>query len=131
MGAAYLFYLGLNLIRQPQHGINTSVHYQTNTTTLFQSFKEGFLCNLLNPKVMAFFFSLFPLIMPHILSPIEKLGYALEILIITLVWFVSLALLITLPRFKTLLDQIQQWISYGLGSLLIGFSVFSLFLLFK
>ena len=66
MGAAYLTWLGFNLILKPRTqlaGLNESAATQN-------WFMKGFWGNLLNPKVGIFYISFLPQFIPHTASPV-------------------------------------------------------------
>ncbi|WP_417887405.1 LysE family translocator [Zunongwangia sp.] len=58
IGAAYLFYLAYKVFRS-----NTDIAFTTEGVkqkSLFSLYKQGFIMNVLNPKVTIFFLALFP-----------------------------------------------------------------------
>lgn len=119
--AAYLAYLAIQLIRHPikSGNFNEALEVQGNSTSKWQSFKEGFICNVFNPKAIVFFVSFFALILQGNPPLPLKFIYGLEIIIVTFFWFSSLAILITLPVFKKALDRAQTGIGYGLALMLL------------
>jgi threonine/homoserine/homoserine lactone efflux protein len=60
LGAAYLFWLGLHAIcsKPSRHSID-EVHRSSGVKSFGSGFRDGFLCNLLNPKAALFFLSIF------------------------------------------------------------------------
>lgn len=59
VGAAYLIYLGWNTLRQTvQNNVNTLV--KASAQPLLTIFRQGFLTNVLNPKVALFFLAFVP-----------------------------------------------------------------------
>ncbi|MDF4361676.1 LysE family translocator, partial [Vibrio parahaemolyticus] len=58
LGAAYLVYLGIKGIFSSQPASNSET-IQQSEYSMWQFFMQGFLCNLLNPKTMLFFLSIF------------------------------------------------------------------------
>lgn len=57
-GAAYLAYLGLSMLVSP--GEEKEVHLKTPMESLSKVFWQGFLTNVLNPKVALFFLAFLP-----------------------------------------------------------------------
>lgn len=57
IGAAYLIYLGITslLSKQPEKLTASNKKIQKSTLSNLLSFRQGFLCNLLNPKATLFF----------------------------------------------------------------------------
>ena len=64
IGAAYLMYIGFQIYNAPRHStdIETS-NTLAKTATYKKAFHQGFITNLLNPKVMIFTLALFTQIM--------------------------------------------------------------------
>ena len=58
VGAAYLAYLGLSMLVSP--GEEKEVHLKTPMESLSKVFWQGFLTNVLNPKVALFFLAFLP-----------------------------------------------------------------------
>lgn len=62
-GAAYLLYLGLKLVLRPRQHFDLSEVASTQIDS-WQSFRQGLLTNLLNPKVGVFYITLLPQFVP-------------------------------------------------------------------
>ena len=60
MGAAYLAWLGLNMILKPRSQLADIQDNHSNRSTSENWFIKGFFGNLLNPKVGIFIFHFFP-----------------------------------------------------------------------
>lgn len=129
LGAVYLIYLGIMLLRSHSiRAINIEQRASTkNTITNFNAFKQGFFCNLLNPKATLFFLTLFGTLIAH-QSVIKNLAYALEILIIALMWFSFLSFALSHPLIVNFLNRSIKNIERALGLLLIGLAIFIVFL---
>jgi threonine/homoserine/homoserine lactone efflux protein len=120
-GSLYLGYLGIKLLLPSKEGqLNATLPHR-------QAFKEGFLCNLLNPKATLFIFGVFTqFATPHM--PLYILFiYGLIISIVALGWFCTLSYLITHPLFKDHFAQWQSPIMKGMGLLLLIVAVSVLF----
>ena len=95
-GAAYLFFLGLqSFMQNDRFGGAESYHGsmpKCQKVSLRLAFKQGFLCNVLNPKAMLIFFIMLPQFMTQNEPPAPQL---LEMGIITallcLAWYLFLA----------------------------------------
>lgn len=59
-GAAYLVYVGVSLIRSPAHPAGSAAAVEFAPATLRTVFLQGFLTNVLNPKVALFFLAFLP-----------------------------------------------------------------------
>jgi len=66
-GAAYLFWLGIQLILRPRHAFDS---YQTDSPRSGNWFLRGMLGNVLNPKMGVFYVSFLPQFIPAGHSPV-------------------------------------------------------------
>ncbi|OGT42688.1 MAG: hypothetical protein A3F13_09500 [Gammaproteobacteria bacterium RIFCSPHIGHO2_12_FULL_40_19] len=127
IGAVYLIYLGITslLSKHPDHGATGSTQKILHKTKMsnLTAFRQGFLCNLLNPKATLFFLALFTMIIKPETPVLWVLLYAVEMFIIITAWFCSLTILLSHPRVLRLLNKIEKYISKALGVFLIGFGV--------
>jgi RhtB (resistance to homoserine/threonine) family protein len=127
IGAAYLVYLGVSalLAKQPAPRTAEGSHKPLARTGLsdFTALRQGFLCNLLNPKATLFFLALFTVIIkPGTPTPVA-LAFAVEMLVICLAWFTSLTILLSHPRMLRAFSRVEHYISKVLGVFLVGFGV--------
>lgn len=110
MGAAYLTWLGFNLILKPRTqlaGLNESAATQN-------WFIKGFWGNLLNPKVGIFYISFLPQFIPHTASPVVwTMGLVLIHVLIGFIWSIflivamqSIAAYLKQPKFIQYMDRI-------------------------
>jgi threonine/homoserine/homoserine lactone efflux protein len=106
-GGLYLIYLGIQALRawmrmrrQGASGV-TQIQIPDTKTVLVPgiraaSFRQGLLCNLLNPKVGAFYLSLFPKFDLAPLAPIvQHVVLAAAFWTLCLLWYIGLVSLIT------------------------------------
>ncbi|NGX47108.1 MAG: Leucine efflux protein [Chlamydiae bacterium] len=92
LGAAYLFYLGMMLLKEK---ISTESLLEKNNEKKKNAFLSGFLCNLLNPKATLFILSLFTQFIDPSMSFFGKVAIGSMISCIGLLWFILLSYLIT------------------------------------
>ena len=123
VGALYLIYLGIQsfLTKTPQQLVSLDPKAKHSAQSNSLSFRQGFLCNLLNPKATLFFLALFTvLIKPD--TPLGwKLIFAFEICVVAFLWFCSLTFILSHSRVKRLLEKAEKYISKLLGVFLVGF----------
>lgn len=128
-GASYLIYIGLSswFAKQPKALFSGLGQVKKRELSNVAAFRQGFLCNLLNPKATLFFLSLFTVIIkPE--TPMSESGvYALEIFVITIAWFCTLAAILSHPRIKRVLERAEKYISKILGLFLVMFGVVLVF----
>lgn len=124
-GAIYLLWLGYKGIQskaqsESSNEINVKQKLQAS---IGQGFREGFLCNVLNPKSALFFLSVFSqFIGPDTLNWMRWI-YGGEIILAVGLWFTLLAILISNNYFRKLYQQYMHWVDRGLGIILIIFAV--------
>lgn len=110
MGAAYLAWLGLNLLLKPR----TQLADINDTTNTQNWFVKGFLGNLLNPKVGVFYLSFLPQFIPHTASSvIWTMGLVMIHVVIGIIWSIilisamqSISDYLKRPKFIKYMDRI-------------------------
>jgi RhtB (resistance to homoserine/threonine) family protein len=123
-GAIYLLWLGYKGIRSKAYTENPNeIMEGQKLQSLGQGFREGFLCNLLNPKAPLFFLSVFSQFLGHDIPNWMRWIYGGETILAIGLWFVLLAILISNRYFRKLYQQYMHWFDRGLGIILIIFAV--------
>lgn len=125
MGACYLIYLGITclLSKHSDQLIPTKKDIKTIAKSNLVSFRQGFFCNLLNPKASLFFLALFTVIIKPKTPIFWLFIYAMEIFFIITLWFSGLVLILSHPRITRLLKKAEKYITKILGGFLIGWGV--------
>ncbi|MFZ0220014.1 MAG: LysE family transporter [Candidatus Aquirickettsiella sp.] len=125
IGACYLIYLGIKclLSTDSDQNILAKNDIKTIAKSNLMSFRQGFFCNLLNPKASLFFLALFTVIIKPATPTFWLLIYAIEIFFIVLLWFSSLVLILSHPRVTKYLKKAEKYITKILGTFLIGFGL--------
>lgn len=121
LGAAYLLWLGTGLLLRPRAGL--AVDDRVVVTSATEALRNGFLTNMLNPKVGIFYVSFLPQFAPDGVSsgPYIFLLAAIHGLL-GLIWF-ALLIAATVPLRRTLerprvlaaLDRITGIVFVGFG----------------
>ncbi|EGR2303029.1 LysE family translocator [Vibrio parahaemolyticus] len=131
LGGSYLLYLGVGALRGVITTIKNPQTDQQNKTNSFvisnkrQAFAKGFATNILNPKALVFFISLMSSLVPAGMSVSGK-SIALVILFsLSLVWFSSLAWMLSTQRLQRRLQQAGIYIDgiCGVVFTLVGGSI--------
>jgi RhtB (resistance to homoserine/threonine) family protein len=131
LGAGYLIYIGIKeLLNQKPHA-EDNFYTEKYTISGLSAFRQGLLCNMLNPKAALFFLGLFTLVISPTTPFFHQAIYVLEILAITFIWFSSLTLLLTHPEIAGRIQRFQPIITKLMGILLIGFGATLALLDFK
>jgi len=129
MGAAYLAWLGLNMILKPRSQLTDMQANNANLTTSQNWFIKGFLGNLLNPKVGIFYISFLPqFIPPHASAATWVMGLVMIHVVIGMLWSILLILAmqplsryLKQPKFVKYMDRITGSI-FVLFALKLAFS---------
>lgn len=128
VGACYLIYLGVKSLQFKEEKIFLSSHQNDTRQSHFESFKQGFLCNLLNPKATLFFLSLFTVLIKPTTPLTWQIIFAIEIFSTAVIWFCCLTFILSHPSIKNFLQKIEKYIAKILGLFLIGFGITLAFL---
>ena len=121
-GALYLIYLGIKGLRAKHQ--NLAIHAAPEISeNYFSCLLEGFLCNVLNPKTMLFFLSIFSQVMALDSNNEVALLYSIYIMLLHLLWFILVALLFTSKPLQRVLMKAQCKLNQLCGVVLIGFGI--------
>jgi threonine/homoserine/homoserine lactone efflux protein len=124
-GAAYLLYMGLTLLFG-KHSKGQPAENSVARLPLRQIFLQGFLTNVLNPKVALFFLAFVPqFIAPH--SPDKAAAFVLLGVIFNTTgtaWCHVLALLTAFASRKLRVsDRIGEWLNRAIGAVFVSFGI--------
>jgi len=125
-GVAYLLYLGLKALTSkatPPSLATSESDAQPNRPSILNAYLTGFAINLLNPKAVVFFLSIFSSLVSTT-TPVEiKLTYGMIITAVTALWFILVSLFITTLSIRRLFMRLSKWINRASGLVFIGFGV--------
>ncbi|WP_199635106.1 LysE family transporter [Serratia sp. PAMC26656] len=121
IGAAYLIYLGVSMLRHAGAAAAASSHADTAATSDLAALKTGFLTNVLNPKTTIFIVSLFMQVVNPQTPLSVQIGYGLFIAVAHILWFAAVALLFSAPGVNARLLRLRKGIDRAFGGLLIAF----------
>ena len=124
---AYLIYLGLSYLRAAWRGEVELSAEELNETVGRQRwygfFVQGALTNLLNPKSIAYFTTLFTVFVPVDLGTVKLMTLGIGMMAISFIWYSLIALFISRPRVQSGLGRAMRWIEGATGVVLTGFGV--------
>ncbi|HDR8065820.1 LysE family translocator [Bacillus thuringiensis] len=126
VGALYLIYIGIKalLAVRNKEGIDTNDISLNNENKHTSCFRQGFLTNLLNPKIAVFFLTFLPQFLnPNHNTFIQLLVMGLTYLVLTAIWFAFYILLIDKISAFMKKPKTQRYIQGLTGIVLIGFGV--------
>jgi RhtB (resistance to homoserine/threonine) family protein len=124
-GAAYLLYVGIGMLRGEKSGTQESVA-QVSSLPYRKIFVQGFLTNVLNPKVAVFFLAFVPqFIAPD--APNKALSFIVLGCIFNfngMLWcnFLSVATALAKQRLK-IGGGIARWVNRVIGAVFVSFGV--------
>lgn len=122
-GALYLILLGIQALLSKRESKINITDLPQRKIPLKSAFIQGYLCNLLNPKATLFFLSVFTQILEVNSGTVEKLWYALIILILAVIWWPMLVILIQSLPVRRGLAKGQKVIDKLLGGVLIALGI--------
>lgn len=127
IGAAYLCWLGIKSLlsvwyHKPASPDVTQAS-NTKSVSVFGAFCEGFLTNVLNPKVSMFYLAAFPQFLPHGESALTAYSLVTAHALINVVWFCLVILLLSTISGIARSDAVSKWLNSITGTVFIGFGV--------
>lgn len=125
VGAAYLAWLGVGSLRTQANEQDTPAvaGVPVDNRNIWQGFREGFLCNALNPKSALFFLSIFSQFLSPGMPEWIKWIYGLEVVLAVGLWFTALSWLISSERFRQVYYRHKMAISRLLGITLLYLAI--------
>jgi len=119
-GAAYLVWLGIGALRapapQPPENLDGPARREMS---FLKAFAIGFLTNLLNPKAVLFFLSLFTTLVSASTSIGAQAFYVGSMSVLLFVWFALVSVFFTTPRIRAGFYAMGQWFNRATGMALI------------
>lgn len=126
IGAAYLVYMGISMIRQRSGLLATLPEGAAPAVPVRAVFWQGFLTNVLNPKVALFFLAFVPqFIDAHSLTKVQAflfLGVIFNLIGTGWNLFVAWAAGVITHRLRVA-SRVGQWLSRSLGAMFVAFGV--------
>ena len=109
-GGLYLCWLGFQMLRSAFSKNNQMITPVILPQSAYLFFMKGLLTNLSNPKAVIYFGSVFSLFLAN---PLFDQHHSLLFIIIaieTLLWFLVVAFVFSLPTFRTAYQNFAKWI---------------------
>ncbi|HDR7795734.1 TPA: LysE family translocator [Bacillus luti] len=126
VGALYLIYIGIKALLAVKNkgSLDTEDVSINNDNEHASCFRQGFLTNLLNPKVAVFFLTFLPQFLnPNHNTFIQLLIMGLTYLVLTVIWFAFYIFLIDKISAFMKKPKTQSYIQGLTGVVLIGFGI--------
>lgn len=130
-GIAYLLYIGVKALfvknSAGQEAFAPMQRVGSRARPLKKAFAAGFACNLLNPKCILFFLSIFSaLIAPNTPAGVKAL-YAAAMALCCGLWFCCVAFFLTMPKITALYQRAGLWVGRLTGGVFIMFGLSLIF----
>ena len=123
-GAAYLVWLGCSAFLSRKDGAG---HEQPPVTAaradLRQAFRNGFLCNVLNPKTVLFFIALFTQVVAPDTPLAAQVGIGIYIVLVHLAWFAFVVMVLTNPAALRIFNHWRRAVERTVGTCLVALGV--------
>lgn len=125
VGAAYLIFLGVKAWLAVRRGEYRDLRQEDGPKAVGAgaAFRQGLFTNLLNPKVAVFYLALLPQFLPADASTTQTLELALIALTATVLWFVTLAILIGALRRLFTAGKVRRAMDAVMGTMLVGLGI--------
>ncbi|WP_298180870.1 LysE family translocator [Saccharomonospora sp.] len=122
LGVAYLCYLGVQALRSAKRGEYTAVDATGAQSSGFRRFREGFLSNVTNPKVLALYLS----VLPQFIDPVhsttsDTLLLAYTVAVLGALWLLLLVAFVHTVRTWLQRRSVRRGLDIATGATLLGF----------
>jgi RhtB (resistance to homoserine/threonine) family protein len=119
LGALYLIYTGYKALKA-RKGVNLLNNAKAiNNFTASASFRSGFFTNLLNPKAILFFLSIFTVVIDPETPLSIMLFYGAAMTVQTFLWFGFVALCFSGAKVRQLFSELNHWVERITGGILV------------
>ncbi|MTD53649.1 LysE family translocator, partial [Amycolatopsis pithecellobii] len=123
-GVVYLCYLGFQALRGAWRGDYAKLDVLGSRATGFRRWREGFLSNITNPKVLALYLSVLPQFLdPHGTSAGDALMLAYTVAVLGALWLLVLMALVHRVRIWLQRRRVRRSLDAVTGTALIGFGI--------
>ena len=124
---AYLVYLGIGYLRAARRADVAVCVERPDEIRVgwrrYDCFVQGMLTNLLNPKAIAYYTTLFTVFTPVDLGMVKLMILGTGMMVISFIWYGLIALFIGRPRIRSGPGRAMRWIEGITGVILTGFGV--------
>jgi len=125
LGAAYLIWIGLKAIisafKQTENSTGNTHQSPSKNTSMRVAFFEGFLTNVLNPKVSMFYLAAFPQFMPASETALSAYTLVTTHAIVNFLWFSMMIIMLSKVKSVTNRAKFKVWLNSITGVVFIAF----------
>jgi threonine efflux protein len=125
-GAGYLIYLGARLIRDffaARAAAGQPAMPSAVPAGGWRAVGAGYLTNISNPKVIAYYTSLFGVMLPAEPSTLQFATVVSTVVIVSAAWWVAIACFFTFAPVRNGFAYSRRWIEGVMGVVLVGFGL--------
>lgn len=124
LGGAYLAWFGIKMLRSAwKGGPEVDLNVKAGRTSPAASVRAGFVTNISNPKVIAYYVSLFGVMIPPESPPILFAAACLTAIVVSTVWWSMVSLFFRLPPVRRGFMRIRRVFDGIVGTALVLFGV--------
>lgn len=124
-GAAYLIWIGIKALRnafsKPSRALIESPQQAQNQVSIQNAFWEGFVTNVLNPKVSMFYLAAFPQFISLEGSALSAYTLVTAHAVVNLIWFSFMVLALSRVQGAANNERFKKWLNSITGLVFIGF----------
>lgn len=122
-GAAYLVFLGARMVLGALRGGGRAATAAAGPARGWVAVRAGFLTNIANPKSVAYYASLFAVMVPGDAPPWLLSSAVATALLVSTAWWAAVALLFSLPPVRRGYEAVRRWVDLVAGGLLVALGV--------
>lgn len=123
-GGAYLAWLGYKMLRSAWTGNSAGeLDPAARRTSPFVALRSGFVTNISNPKVIAYYISLFGVMIPEGSAPVLFAVAVLTAVLVSAVWWGAVSVFFRLPVVRRGFVRIRRVFDAIVGAALVGFGI--------
>lgn len=120
VGAAYLAWLGIGLLKSALWRHRVDLRADGPVLVGWRAARAGFLTTISNPKVAAYYTSLFGVVIPADASASVFAGAVATAVLVSTAWWSAVTLLFGLPAIRGAYARARRWMDAVTGALLLG-----------
>jgi threonine efflux protein len=125
-GAAYLIYLGGKLVRDfwaARRGTEPAHVSGAGPAGGWRAIASGYLTNMSNPKVIAYYTSLFGVMLPSDPTSGQFATIVATVVVVSAIWWTTITFFFNLPSVRDWFARSRRWIEGVMGIVLVGFGL--------
>ena len=122
-GALYLIWLGVKMLVTALRQREALASRQVPSMSAREAVRYGFLTNILNPKSIAYYSSIFVVMLPSHASSWLLAAAVGTALCVSAIWWMSVALFFASNPIRESYRRARRWIDAVMGAVLIGLGV--------